>query len=118
MNVEIYADPLFPLICENLVNNSLRHGEHVSTLLFTTKRIETDLILMYLDDGIGVPDNEKEKIFERGFGKHTGMGLFLTQEILAITGLSMQEAGVYGKGVRFEIRVPAGSFRIIDSLNE
>ena len=118
MNVEIYADPLFPLICENLVDNSLRHGEHFSTLIFTTEQPGNDLILIYRDNGIGVPDNEKEKIFERGYGKHTGMGLFLTQEILAITGLSMRETGRYGQGVRFEIRVPAGSFRIIDSLNQ
>ena len=118
MHAEIYADPLFPLICENLVDNSLRHGEHVTTLLFTAEQTGSDLILIYRDDGIGIPDIEKQKIFDRGYGKHTGMGLFLTQEILAITGLSMQETGVYGKGVQFEIRVPPGSFRVIDSLKK
>ncbi|MDD1728869.1 MAG: HAMP domain-containing histidine kinase [Methanospirillum sp.] len=117
-NLDLYADPLFPLICQNLVENSIRHGEHVTNIQVTYKLTDKDLILIYLDDGIGVPDNEKERIFERGYGKHTGMGLFLTQEILAITGLSIRETGVYGKGVRFEIRIPDGSFRIFDSLKE
>ena len=60
-----------------------------------------------------VANDEKEKIFERGFGKHTGMGLFLSQEILAITGLSLKETGIYGSGVRFEIEVPEGSYRLV-----
>lgn len=111
-NIEIFADPLFPLICENLIDNSVRHGEHVKNILFSSEQTEIELIFIYQDDGAGVPDNEKEAIFERGFGKHTGMGLFLSQEILAITGLVMRETGVYGNGVRFEIRVPHGSFRV------
>ncbi|MFH0966860.1 MAG: HAMP domain-containing sensor histidine kinase [Methanobacteriota archaeon] len=114
-NIEIYADPLFPLICQNLVDNSTRHGERVSNIRFSTEQDNTDLICVYEDDGIGVPDNEKIKIFERGFGKHTGMGLFLVQEILAITELSIRETGVYGEGVRFEIRIPKGSYRVSSS---
>jgi signal transduction histidine kinase len=114
-NIEIYADPLFPLICENLIDNSIRHGEHVRNILFSFEQTENELILIYQDDGVGVPDTDKEKIFERGFGKHTGMGLFLSQEILAITGLVMHETGVYGKGVRFEIQIPESSFRFSSS---
>ena len=113
-DLEIYVDPLFPLICQNLIDNTIRHGEHISSIQFSSERREHDLVLIYQDDGVGVPDIEKEKIFERGYGKHTGMGLFLSQEILAITGLTMHETGVYGEGVRFEIRVPEGSFRIVD----
>jgi len=63
------------------------------------------------DDGTGIPPGEKEKIFERGYGKNTGMGLFLSREILAITGISITGNGEPGKGARFEIRVPPGKFR-------
>jgi hypothetical protein len=41
------------------------------------------------------------------------MGLFLTEEILAITGISIEENGMYGKGARFEIRIPAGYWRLV-----
>jgi signal transduction histidine kinase len=116
-DIEIYADPLFPLICQNLIDNSIRHGEHVRNILFSSEQTDTELVLFYQDDGIGVPDNEKDKIFHRGFGKNTGMGLFLSQEILAITGLALRETGVYGKGVRFEIRIPEGSFRAVSSVH-
>jgi signal transduction histidine kinase len=73
---------------------------------------EPDLVVVYEDDGIGVPPEEKEKIFLKGFGKHTGLGMFLIKEILAITGITIRENGTYQQGVRFEIRVPAGTFRL------
>ena len=50
-------------------------------------------------------------VFERGYGRNTGLGLFLVREILGITGITIQETGVFGKGVAFEIHIPAGDFR-------
>jgi len=112
-NHEIYADPLFPLICHNLLDNSIRHGKHVKNVWFLSEERNDELIFVYLDDGIGIPDMSKARIFQKGYGKHTGMGLFLSQEILAITGLVMQETGKPGEGVRFEIHIPVGSFRTV-----
>ena len=57
-------------------------------------------------------------IFEKGFGKNTGLGLFLIKEILAITGMTIQETGVPGKGARFEITVPKGHYRIVNDNGE
>ena len=64
------------------------------------------------DDGDGVAAEEKEKIFERGFGKNTGMGLFLSREILSITGITIKETGEPGMGARFEMTVPNRAWRI------
>lgn len=116
-DLSIFADPLFPLICQNLIDNSVRHGTTVTRISFSAEPAGPDLLLVYEDDGIGVSEDEKEKIFERGYGKNTGMGLFLSQEILAITGLVMKETGIPGKGVRFEILIPTGSFRYTASEN-
>ena len=56
--------------------------------------------------------HEKEKIFERGFGKNTGVGLFLVREIPDITGITIHETGEPGKGARFEMTVPKGAWWI------
>jgi signal transduction histidine kinase len=72
-----------------------------------------NLVLVFEDNGVGIPSSEKEMIFERGYGKNTGFGLFLIREILSITGLSIKENGIPGKGVRFEITVPQGVYRTI-----
>ena len=63
------------------------------------------------DDGIGIPVHDKELIFERGFGKNTGLGLFLSREILSITNISIREVGEFQHGARFEINVPQGVYR-------
>ena len=102
---------MFGQVFCNLIDNSLRHGERVSEIRLSIKKEDPDLLLIYEDNGTGVVPEEKEKIFLKGFGKHTGLGMFLIKEILSITGLTIRENGIYLQGARFEIRVPAGKFR-------
>ena len=110
--LEVYADPLFEKVCINLIDNSLRHGERVRKITFSTIPYANNAIaVVYEDDGVGVHEEDKVRIFEKGFGKHTGLGLFLVREILAITGITIKERGEYTKGVRFEILVPEGKYR-------
>jgi PAS domain S-box-containing protein len=111
-DIELYADPLFPRVFYNLVANSIQHGDHQLTKIrLSTKKSGESLILIYEDNGKGIPFNEKEKIFEFGFGTGTGFGLFLIRELLGFTGISITETGEPGKGARFEILVPKGKFR-------
>jgi len=110
-SLEVYADPMLEKIYENLIDNALRHGGHVTTIRFSYLQSAAGITLLFEDDGIGIPDEEKEKIFEKGFGKNTGFGLFLSREILGITGLSIRETGTFTRGVRFEITIPPGKFR-------
>jgi signal transduction histidine kinase len=69
------------------------------------------MVLIYEDNGIGVPQEEKAIIFDSGHGKNTGLGLHLARQILAITNITIVETGEPGKGARFEIIVPEGSWR-------
>ncbi len=109
---EIYADPFFGRVFYNLIDNSKRHGGSVRFISIETEIIpEGDLIIRYHDDGIGIPPDEKNMIFEQGFGKNTGFGLFIIREILGITGLSIRETGTFRNGVLFEITVPKEAWR-------
>jgi len=109
--VEIYADAMMVKVLENLFENAYRHGGTVTTISISTRKDGDRLVILVEDDGAGIADDEKERIFERGYGKNTGLGLFLAREILAITGISISETGVPGKGARFEITVPEGRWR-------
>ncbi|MEI8331573.1 MAG: hypothetical protein WCF90_08010 [Methanomicrobiales archaeon] len=75
------------------------------------ERVDSDLLLAYEDCGVGVPWDEKEKIFLKGSGKHTGLGMVLIKEILSITVITIHKNGTFRQRVRFEIRVPSGAFR-------
>ncbi len=111
-NVELYADLMLQKVFTNLLDNSVRHGERVSLVrVWTEENQDLSLSVFYEDNGVGVPVEEKEKIFELGHGRNTGLGMYLSRQILGITGSSMREKGRAGEGCIFEILVPAGKWR-------
>ncbi len=109
--LELFADPMLGKVFYNLLENSVKYGGKGVTPRFCCQSVDDDLVLIYEDDGNGIMDSDKEHLFQRGYGKGTGLGLFLSKEILAITGITIQETGEYGRGVRFEMRVPRGMYR-------
>ncbi len=110
---EIRADPLIEQVFYNLIENALRHGGTVRRVRFSVEAQSAGgAVIACEDDGTGVPVNEKEQIFERGYGRNTGLGLYLSREILATTGMTITESGRPGAGARFEIRVPPDTCRI------
>ena len=110
-NFEIFADPMFMLVLYNLFENAIRHGVHVTEITLHFIEEESSGMLIVEDNGVGIPAPIKERIFERGFGTNTGFGLYLIRQILPITGLSITETGTEGKGARFEIHLPPGTWR-------
>ena len=110
-DVSIYADPMLPKVFFNLLDNTVKHGGQVTRIRVSQEQRQNAVVIIWEDDGTGIPAGQKERIFERGVGKNTGLGLFLIREILAITGITIRETGEPGKGARFEILVPAGAYR-------
>ena len=110
-HVEILADPIFKKIFYNFLDNAVRHGQKVSAITVSTREGPEGLVISWEDDGVGIPANEKEKIFSKDYGRHTGLGLFLAAEICSVTGLTLHETGEPGRGARFELLVPPGGYR-------
>ncbi|MCX6690081.1 MAG: PAS domain S-box protein, partial [Methanoregula sp.] len=109
---EVYADPLLGRVFYNLIDNALRYGgEHMTTIRISSQESDHGLLVVCENDGVSVPADKKEAIFNRGYFKHTGFGMFLSREILAITGITIAETGEPGKGARFEMTVPKGGYR-------
>jgi signal transduction histidine kinase len=109
--LEIFADPLLERVFYNIIENAVEHGVRLSLIRLLARETADGMIITIEDDGVGVPNHEKEKIFEKGHGKNTGLGLFLSREILSITGISITESGEYQHGARFEMKVPNGMYR-------
>lgn len=107
----VYADPFFEKVFSNLFENTLRHSGSATEIRISVSSKDTEIVLVVEDNGTGIPLDDKTKIFERGYGKGTGWGLFLAMEILAFTGMTIAETGVPGKGTRFEICIPQDHFR-------
>jgi PAS domain S-box-containing protein len=112
--LEIYADPLLIRVFYNLFDNARQHGGNVTRITVAYRRSDTRLVIIIADNGTGISMEDKLHLFEHGFGKNTGLGLFLSREILSITCITISETGMPGEGARFEIAVPEGAFRSRD----
>jgi PAS domain S-box-containing protein len=112
--VEIYADLLLERVFYHLIDNAIRHGGTITAIRFTCEESFDELVLVCEDNGVGIPKDEKEKIFNRQQYMRSGLALFISREILSITGISIRETGIPGKGARFEIRVPKGAYRFMN----
>ncbi|MDO9324541.1 MAG: PAS domain-containing sensor histidine kinase, partial [Methanoregula sp.] len=117
-STEVFADPLVVKVFYNLIDNAVRHGRKITIIRFSLVDRNGDHVVICEDDGEGVPDGDKVRIFDRGFGKNTGLGLALSQEILSITGITIRETGEPGTGARFEMTVPKGAYRFTKSGGE
>lgn len=106
--VIVLADSLLSELFYNLIDNSLKHGGHVTRIRIGCEESEEQFRLVYEDDGVGIPSEAKLKLFTEGYttGKGSGYGLYLIKRMTEAYGWSIQETGSPGSGARFVITVP------------
>lgn len=110
--LEIYADPLLPQVFVNLIENSLKFsGPKLAMISLSQELLDDSLVIRFEDNGNGIPESDKEAIFDLESGISTNFALPVAREILGLTGITIRETGLPGKGVRFEILVPRDKFR-------
>ncbi len=107
IGLEVYADSMLTQVFYNLIDNTLKYGEKTTTIkIWAEKFDDQSLKLYYKDDGVGVDKNSKEHIFQKGFGKGTGYGLYLIRKICELYGWTICETGESGQGAIFEFTIP------------
>ena len=102
------ADSLLRQVFYNLADNSLRHGKKVTQIRLSYSMQESQTKLFYEDDGVGIPEDNKHKLFTEGFSTNngTGLGLSMLRKILQVYGWTITEEGEPGKGAKFVISIP------------
>lgn len=112
--LEIYADPLLEMVFSVLVENVVLHAAGATRIDLWYRETDAGLMLIFEDDGAGIPGHLKEMIFEKRCEEKPGMGLLLAREILSITDIAIRETGEPEGGARFEMLVPKGAYRFVD----
>ncbi len=111
--LEVFADPMLERVFANLAFNTIKHAPSAKTMKV---RCEKDpaggMTIWFEDDGPGIPLESKAGLFEEKLGRRTGHGLHYTRRLLELTGMSIEEVGEPGKGVRYAIRVPRTGWRL------
>jgi signal transduction histidine kinase len=104
----VTADSLLKQLFYNFLDNSLKYGEKVTQIQLSYTKEKDRVKLSYEDNGVGIPEANKQKLFIEGFttGKGTGLGLFLIKKMVEVYGWIITEEGEPNKGAKFVITIP------------
>lgn len=99
----------------NLVDNAVRYSPAGGTVTVRLARDEDWALLCVEDDGPGIPEAERERVFERftrlaSDGQGCGLGLPIVREIARRHGGSVRLRGAAPRGLVAEVRLPISSF--------
>jgi two-component system sensor histidine kinase SenX3 len=99
----------------NLVANAVAYSGEQSTVLVTAKPVGDDVEISVVDQGIGIPTDEMDRIFERFYrvdpARHrstggTGLGLSIVKHVAATHGGEVRVWSVEGQGSTFTLTLP------------
>jgi signal transduction histidine kinase len=105
----VRADSLLRQLIYNFIDNTRKYGQKTTLAkVYYQKTTSGQLQLIYEDDGVGIPKENKEQLFKQGFstGGSTGFGLFLSKKMLEVYGWTISEEGKPGQGAKLVMKLP------------
>jgi two-component system sensor histidine kinase CiaH len=103
---------LLQIMINNLLENAIKYSPKESTISFTLSKQPHSIVLNVMDEGPGIPDKEKKKIFDRFYRignesvrktKGTGLGLYLCKKIATDHNAIIQVTNNNENGSNFSI---------------
>lgn len=118
----------------NLLSNAFKFTLEGGKISFSINKLESSiddqgktwLLIKVADTGIGIPDDKKNKIFDRFFqhatpspilNQGTGIGLSITKEFVSMHGGRIEVESEEGKGSSFNIYLPFTCSHISENVN-
>jgi signal transduction histidine kinase len=103
----------FQSVMQNLVENAIRYGNQGGQIIVGLRRAERGITLTIADDGPGIPESDRTKVFDRFYrgSSHersgTGLGLAIVRQAAVRLGSELNLAeGLDGRGCCFTLTVP------------
>ncbi len=125
---EVYGDePLLAVAVHNLIANAIQYSQKGSRVGVGVRNTDGIVEIAVTDQGIGIPDEELDRVFERFFridparSRHTGgsgLGLSIVKHVVQNHGGDIRVWSQPGKGSTFTIRLPEASHAAAASLKE
>lgn len=128
VTVNLVSDPHFPtmhadeklvrMMLQNLLSNAIKYSREGGTVDYTLSLVSVPHDSIYItvkDSGIGIPESEREKVFQRLYRASnaqklvpdgTGLGLYVIKIVLARAGGNITFESEEGKGTTFFVSLP------------
>ena len=114
--VVLGSDRQLVMALGNLVDNAVAYSQDGARVVVGVQRVESAVEITVVDQGIGIPESEQRRIFERFYRVDpararatggTGLGLAIVKHIAAVHGGEVSVWSVEGAGSTFTLRLPA-----------
>jgi signal transduction histidine kinase len=117
LDIEVFTDAKWVVfILRQLVGNAIKYGG--AALEFSGERSGGGVTLLIRDNGVGIPEQDVGRVFEKGFtgvngrkyGSSTGFGLYLCKKLCTKLGLGISVSSAPGRGTTFALSFPKADF--------
>ncbi len=106
---QISQGRLLPMVFENLFRNAVQHAGETPKITVEISAIENQVRIIVSDNGPGVPEDMRARLFQRGIStkESGGLGLHISRQIIEAVGGSIElMPKIKGTGAQFEIVLP------------
>ncbi len=114
---------LFRQVVQNMISNAVRYSPLKNGVVeVEVKQSKSDFIISVKDNGIGIPKNMQDRIFEKFFRadnaikkvtEGTGLGLYVSKMIVENSGGSVWFDSQENQGTTFYVKMPLSGMRAI-----
>jgi two-component system OmpR family sensor kinase len=108
------------MVLKILLDNILRYTPAGSGIVVTGRCVARGIALTLQDNGAGVPDGERVRIFDKGYrGSNaagvpgSGLGLYMARSVVEVHGGTLEHVPVAGSGAEFRIWLPSLGVQIV-----
>jgi two-component system sensor histidine kinase VicK len=112
--VEIDEDKVTQVLY-NIISNAMKYSPEGGRIVFKVKEKDTEIVVSISDEGVGIPKNNLDKIFDRFYRVDkartrklggTGLGLAIAKEMVTAHGGRIWATSVEGKGTTIYFTLP------------
>lgn len=114
--ISMHSDPiLIGIILQNILNNALKYSTQNATIRVRIEQTEQNILCHVSDDGIGIPQADQGRIFQKLFRSKnaliadptgSGLGLYACKKIIKKLGGDLTFNSIENKGSTFTMRIP------------
>lgn len=108
----------FTSVINNLLENAIKYSEEGAAIKVSLETENSGVVLRVVDNGIGIPDEEKDRVFEKFYRvgneeirrtKGTGLGLYIVKRFVEIYKGNILVSDNLPKGTVFTLQFPVST---------